>query len=134
MVKPTPTFIFVSPQNGEPATDCGLQVTGYFRDGFCRTASHDTGTHVIAAVVTDEFLQYSRAQGNDLITPHPPSFPGCGGRWVPQAPCTALLQGRCLDSSVIDHAVHSIPCRSVRLAVVTASIKYEPMAQSVTVP
>ncbi len=52
-------------------------MTGYFRDGYCRTADHDVGTHVVAAVVTDEFLEYSRSQGNDLITPHPPSFPGC---------------------------------------------------------
>lgn len=45
-------------------------VTGYYRDGFCSTGYNDKGVHVIAAIVTDEFLQYSKKRGNDLITPH----------------------------------------------------------------
>lgn len=56
----------------------------FFRDGHCRTDSQDMGRHVICAVVTDEFLQYSKQRGNDLITPMPHfDFPGlvAGDRW-----------------------------------------------------
>lgn len=66
-------------------------LTGYYRDGFCSTGKSDTGTHVIAATLTDEFLQFSKLQGNDLITPIPQyGFPGlkagdcwclCASRW-----------------------------------------------------
>jgi hypothetical protein len=66
-------------------------LTGFYRDGFCSTGSADTGIHVVAAVLTDEFLNYSKAQGNDLITPNLNyNFPGlkagdvwclCANRW-----------------------------------------------------
>jgi uncharacterized protein (DUF2237 family) len=46
-------------------------ITGYYRDGFCSTGETDSGVHVIAATITDEFLQFSKSQGNDLITPLP---------------------------------------------------------------
>ncbi|MFQ3340974.1 MAG: hypothetical protein ACI9TK_000629 [Flavobacteriaceae bacterium] len=50
---------------------CTSPITGYFRDGFCRTISEDTGTHTVCAQVTQVFLDYSAAQGNDLMTPIP---------------------------------------------------------------
>eukprot|EP01113_Clastostelium_recurvatum_P001261 TRINITY_DN10515_c0_g1_i1.p1 TRINITY_DN10515_c0_g1~~TRINITY_DN10515_c0_g1_i1.p1 ORF type:complete len:180 (-),score=33.75 TRINITY_DN10515_c0_g1_i1:33-527(-) len=58
-------------------------LTGYARDGYCSTRGDDYGKHLIAAVVSDEFLSFSKGRGNDLITPHPPSFPGLrdGDRW-----------------------------------------------------
>ena len=66
-------------------------VTGYYRDGFCSAGAEDRGVHVVAAVLTDEFLKYSKEQGNDLITPFPAyGFPGlkandkwclCASRW-----------------------------------------------------
>ena len=59
-------------------------VTGYFRDGCCNTNDQDRGSHTVCAVVTEEFLEYSREQGNDLITPRPEfGFPGLkpGDRW-----------------------------------------------------
>jgi hypothetical protein len=59
-------------------------ITGFFRTGFCSTDSKDRGVHVIAAVVTDEFLNYSLSQGNDLISAFPASgFPGlkAGNIW-----------------------------------------------------
>lgn len=59
-------------------------ITGFYRDGFCSTGTADRGIHVVAAVVTDEFLQYSKAHGNDLITPSPTyGFPGlkAGDKW-----------------------------------------------------
>ena len=46
-------------------------MTGFFRDGFCNTNSMDQGTHVVCAVLTAEFLAFTKARGNDLSTPHP---------------------------------------------------------------
>lgn len=63
---------------------CTSPLTGYFRDGFCRTANHDVGTHTVCAIVTEEFLNYSASQGNDLMTPIPYyNFPGLqpGDKW-----------------------------------------------------
>lgn len=52
-------------------------MTGFYRTGYCQTGVDDSGLHVVAAIVTDVFLQYSLSKGNDLITPYPPSgFPG----------------------------------------------------------
>ena len=59
-------------------------VTGYFRDGYCRTEGSDLGFHVVCAVMTDEFLEFSVAAGNDLVTPRPEMrFRGLkhGDRW-----------------------------------------------------
>lgn len=63
---------------------CNNPLTGYFRDGYCRTTANDTGTHTVCAVVTKEFLEYSLSKGNDLITPIPHwQFPGLkpGDKW-----------------------------------------------------
>jgi uncharacterized protein (DUF2237 family) len=63
---------------------CRSPVTGYYRDGFCSTGAGDVGIHVVCAQVTTEFLEFSKAQGNDLITPMPLyDFPGLkpGDRW-----------------------------------------------------
>lgn len=49
---------------------------GYTRNGYCRVPRNDGGNHSVCAIVTDEFLQYSTQQGNDLITPLPPYFSG----------------------------------------------------------
>lgn len=59
-------------------------ITGFYRDGFCSAGTADRGIHVVAAIVTDKFLQYSKARGNDLITPYPAyGFPGlkAGDKW-----------------------------------------------------
>ncbi len=70
---------------GEPLQPCGTDPeTGFARDGYCRTHPQDRGCHEICAVMTEEFLTYSRQQGNDLITPRPEyGFPGLepGDRW-----------------------------------------------------
>ena len=63
---------------------CTSPMTGYFRDGYCRTMAMDTGTHVVCAVVTREFLEFTRQRGNDLSTPIPQwQFPGLkpGDKW-----------------------------------------------------
>ena len=46
-------------------------MTGFFRDGCCETGPTDRGRHIVCVVVTDKFLNYSKAQGNDLSTPRP---------------------------------------------------------------
>ena len=77
---------------GGPLEDCSRRpLTGFYRDGCCNTGYEDTGIHVICAQMTEEFLDYSRAQGNDLAAAAPEfGFPGlrpgdrwclCAGRW-----------------------------------------------------
>ena len=64
---------------------CGTDpMTGYFRDGFCRTDQTDHGRHVVACIVDKKFLNFSRKVGNDLSSPNPLyNFPGLkpGDRW-----------------------------------------------------
>lgn len=70
---------------GEHLLECSKSpITGYFRDGCCETGEDDFGTHTVCAVMTDEFLTFSKSMGNDLITPNPVfQFPGLkpGDRW-----------------------------------------------------
>jgi uncharacterized protein (DUF2237 family) len=64
-------------------------LTGFFRNGCCETGPHDTGLHTVCAVMTAEFLAFSRSVGNDLSTPRPDlNFPGLkpGDRWCLCAP------------------------------------------------
>jgi len=59
-------------------------LTGFFRDGHCRTEGRDPGFHAVCAVMTAEFLEFSISAGNDLVTPRPEwAFPGlrAGDRW-----------------------------------------------------
>ena len=71
---------------------CKSPITGYFRDGLCRTDISDYGLHLTCALLTTEFLEFSKIQGNDLSTPRPEfGFRGlkhgdkwciCAGRWT----------------------------------------------------
>lgn len=59
-------------------------MTGFYRDGCCRTGAGDHGAHVVCAEMTAEFLAFTKRQGNDLSTPVPAfQFPGLqpGDRW-----------------------------------------------------
>ena len=63
---------------------CNDPVTGFYRDGYCHTGPQDTGRHVVCAIMTAEFLAFSKSRGNDLITPIPHyQFPGLkpGDKW-----------------------------------------------------
>jgi uncharacterized protein len=75
---------------GSELVPCSLDpVTGFFRNGCCETGPHDVGMHTVCAVMTAEFLAYSRSVGNDLSTPRPDlGFPGLkpGDRWCLCAP------------------------------------------------
>ena len=70
---------------GETLIPCSTEpLTGFFRDGICRTCSDDTGSHTVCAVMTEAFLQFTVTAGNDLVTPRPEfNFPGLvpGDRW-----------------------------------------------------
>ena len=70
---------------GEPLKACSSSpMTGFYRDGQCATGPEDQGRHTVCAVMTEEFLLFSRDQGNDLMTPLPHyRFPGLkpGDRW-----------------------------------------------------
>jgi len=65
---------------GELKSCCTDPMTGFYRDGYCRTGADDHGRHTVCILTTDEFLGYSRSAGNDLSTPMPQySFPGLKG-------------------------------------------------------
>lgn len=70
---------------GTPLADCShAPLTGWFRDGCCRSDPNDAGMHWVCAVMTAEFLAFSKSRGNDLSTPRPEyRFPGLkpGDRW-----------------------------------------------------
>jgi uncharacterized protein (DUF2237 family) len=74
---------------------CKAPVTGFWRDGSCHTGPEDIGMHTVCALITEDFLEFSRATGNDLSTPRPEfGFPGlkpgdkwcvCAARWLEAA-------------------------------------------------
>lgn len=70
---------------GEKLQSCSERpLTGFYRDGCCHVGPEDLGVHSVCAVMTREFLEFSRARGNDLLTPAPEfGFPGLkpGDRW-----------------------------------------------------
>jgi uncharacterized protein (DUF2237 family) len=78
---------------GGPLESCSADpLTGFYRDGCCRTGAEDLGRHTICAVVSTEFLEHQLSIGNDLVTPIPQyGFPGlspgdrwcvCAGNWL----------------------------------------------------
>lgn len=78
---------------GEALQPCSFDpLTGFFRDGCCRTDDTDSGSHIVCAQVTAEFLSFSKQRGNDLSTPRPEyGFAGlkagdqwclCATRWL----------------------------------------------------
>ncbi len=75
---------------GEPLEICAIKpMSGFYRDGCCNTGPEDVGSHTVCAVMTAEFLEFSKSHGNDLSTPVPEfGFPGLkpGDRWCLCAP------------------------------------------------
>ncbi len=69
---------------GELACCCKSPLTGFYRNGYCQTGPMDDGRHVVCAQMTEEFLGFTKARGNDLSTPQPAyQFPGLkpGDKW-----------------------------------------------------
>ncbi len=96
---------------GKPLKGCNCSPkTGWYRDGFCKSDPSDIGQHTVCTVMTDAFLRYSKALGNDLTTPIPEfSFPGlkagdhwclCAPRWK-QAYEDGMAPLVCLESTEI---------------------------------
>ena len=86
---------------GGPLASCSREpLTGFFRDGMCRTCGDDAGVHTVCAVMTKEFLAFTVKAGNDLVTPQPAwDFPGLvpGDRWC-------LCAARWLEAAKAGHA------------------------------
>lgn len=105
---------------GEPLAPCSMQpVTGFYRDGRCNTGPEDIGLHAVCVLLTEEFLDFSAAQGNDLSTPQPDfGFPGLkpGERWCL---CAARWQ-QALEAGaaprVVLQATHAAALRVVSLS------------------
>lgn len=93
-------------------------MTGFYRDGCCNTGPGDFGSHVVCAQVTEAFLSYTRAQGNDLSTPVPAyQFPGLkpGDRWcLCAARWKEALEDGVAPPVVLD-ATHEAALRSIPL-------------------
>tara|TARA_Y100001970_G_C14008204_1_gene736998 strand:- start:158 stop:550 length:393 start_codon:yes stop_codon:yes gene_type:complete len=95
-------------------------VTGWYRDGYCNFSPDDRGNHTICCVMNTNFLNYSKSQGNDLITPMPEySFPGlkpsdhwciCLERWK-----QALLDG--LAPDVVLESTNEVVLESIPLEI-----------------
>ncbi|MDI1241527.1 MAG: DUF2237 domain-containing protein, partial [bacterium] len=69
---------------GELKVCCTAPMTGFYRDGYCRTGADDHGRHTVCIITTADFLQFSKSACNDLSTPMPQySFPGLvpGDKW-----------------------------------------------------
>ncbi|MDX1640835.1 MAG: DUF2237 domain-containing protein [Balneolaceae bacterium] len=75
---------------GEPLQTCSTEpLTGYYRNGCCDSGEDDRGDHMVCAIMTKDFLKFSKAKGNDLSTPMPQfNFPGLkpGDQWCLCAP------------------------------------------------
>ncbi|MGO1500337.1 MAG: DUF2237 family protein [Marinobacter sp.] len=112
---------------GEKLEICGTDPeTGFYRDGCCNTGPDDHGSHTVCVVMTDEFLELSKARGNDLSTPVPAfGFPGlkagdgwclCATRWheafeagsAPRVRLRATHQGALEHCALDDLKAHGI--------------------------
>jgi uncharacterized protein (DUF2237 family) len=104
---------------GSALQSCSKEpLTGWFRDGCCNTDASDRGSHTVCCRVTDEFLAFLQAQGNDLVTPHPQhGFPGlsegdqwcvCAGSWL-----LAFQQGQACP--IVLESTHASALRIVPL-------------------
>ncbi len=113
---------------GGELVPCSFEpLTGFYRNGCCDTGADDIGLHTVCARVTQDFLDFSLSQGNDLITPHPEfGFPGlrpgdhwclCVNRWkealdAGAAPEVVLESTHLLSLEWVDLAVlrrHAVP-------------------------
>ena len=94
----TPTNVL-----GGPLRPCCTDpMTGFYRDGYCRTGAEDRGLHTVCAEMTDAFLAFSASRGNDLSTPRPEfAFPGLqeGDRWC-------LCVERCRKPNLLVTTIH----------------------------
>jgi uncharacterized protein len=96
-------------------------LTGFFRDGHCRTEGRDPGFHTVCAVMTEEFLAFSARAGNDLSTPRPEwGFPGlrpgdrwcvCASRWLDA--CRAGVAAPVVLGATHERALEVVPIEAL---------------------
>ena len=118
----SPTDRIAAPVNvlGDALQPCSKEpMTGFYRTGCCESGPDDEGMHTVCVIMTERFLAFSKAAGNDLSTPHPEwGFPGLqpGDRWCLCAPRwqEALEQG--YAPQVILEATHQRTLEIVELA------------------
>ncbi len=97
---------------------CTSPMTGFYRDGKCNTGPEDLGAHVVCAQLTDEFLEYTKAKGNDLSSPIPEfGFPGlkAGDRWCLCAARWKEAVEAGVVAPVVLHATHQAALEVVTL-------------------
>lgn len=108
---------------GAPLQSCSVDpMTGYFRDGHCNTCADDHGSHTVCAVMTAEFLAFSKYLGNDLSTPRPEfGFKGLkdGDQWCLCASRFAQAHDERCAPLVNLHATHIKALEIVPLDVLT---------------
>lgn len=108
---------------GGPLLPCSMQpLTGFFRDGCCSTGPEDLGSHTVCSVMTERFLSFSKAVGNDLSTPRPEyRFPGlrpgdrwcvCAARWLEAY--EAGMAPRVVLDATHERALSVIPLEALR--------------------
>ncbi len=105
---------------GELKPCSNAPLTGFFRNGCCETGPDDLGLHTVCAVMTAEFLAFSRAQGNDLSTPQPAyGFQGLkpGDRWCLCAPRWKEALDAGMAPQVVLDATHEETLAIVNLGV-----------------
>ena len=105
---------------GAPLENCSTKpLTGFFRNGCCDTGPADIGSHTVCVVMTEEFLRFSKARGNDLSTPVPAfGFAGLqpGDRWCLCAPrWQEALEAECAPRVVL-RATHEGALQFCKLA------------------
>ncbi len=114
---------------GTELVECGTDpVTGFFRDGCCNTSEADVGSHTVCSIVTSEFLEFSKAAGNDLSTPRPEwGFEGlspgdgwcvCAARWLEAALAGAAAPVRL--SATHERALEIVPLQMLRTHAIDA--------------
>jgi uncharacterized protein (DUF2237 family) len=103
---------------GDLESCCTSPMTGFYRDGYCKTGPQDQGRHTVCIVTTAEFLEYSKAAGNDLSTPMPQyAFPGLvpGDKWCLVAMRYAQAVRDGMAPKVILEATHEATLEHVSL-------------------
>ena len=114
---------------GTELAECGTDpITGFFRDGCCNTSAADLGSHTVCTIVTAEFLEFSKAAGNDLSTPRPQwGFAGlkpgdrwcvCASRWLEAALAGAAAPVRL--TATHERALEIVPMQMLRTHAIDA--------------
>ncbi|MEO0439202.1 MAG: DUF2237 domain-containing protein [Pseudomonadota bacterium] len=105
---------------GEALEPCSSDpLTGFFRDGCCNTSTRDVGSHTVCVELTQEFLEFSRGRGNDLVTPIPQyDFPG-----LKAGQCWCLCASRWLEAQKADKAPRVYLRRTHQRAIETVPLE-----------